>query len=326
MKLDCIYLEQVNCCPGFPGTWPLSDNGHCMKNKSLWYLDRNGTVKGPFPSRVIGEYLLLGRIHDTDLVSRDKEDWQPLSEHADLYPPVMQDTPVDNARLLDEQLKVDERTGQRRSQGRPGMAEERRRARDRRMDENPEFPLYRRQRAHVLSSIYERESVPGKSRAMIYLVSLSILLIMGGLILNPGEKDNGAQCYQPPRPGIDWSYCKLQGIDLGNQDMTGAVLHDARLDQATLLGTNLKQAKLDYAVVFKANASFADFSDASLKGIDFREADLSYANFTNADLSYADLSGAVIGGANFTNTRLDNAIWFDGETCLRGSVGECLVR
>lgn len=294
-----------------------------MKTTNYWFLKRGDNTAGPFPSRVIGEYLVLGRLHDDDLISRDKKEWRALAEFPDLYPEIIREKPVDPQRLHEERIKLDERMQQRRAAGKDKMADERRKARDRRSDENADFSEYRQQRTQVINSINEASIIKKDKKLPLYLVSLSVILVLVALVIKPGNGERGADCQQSAAPGVDWSYCKLQGVDLTNINMAGAILKDTKLNEAIMMGVKMPDSELDYAVLYKSNLGFADLSSSSLKGVDFRDADLSYVNFNGADLSYADLSGAIIGGADFTNARLDNTIWIDKKTCLRGSLGEC---
>ncbi len=296
-----------------------------MTKNKRWYLKRGDKITGPFPSRVISDYLLLGRIHDDDLLSDDQTHWSEVASHRELYPSVLLESPLDEARLLQARHKVDERLRQRRSMSREAMASERRKARDRRRDEDGEIVLYREQRARVLESIALGNAPQKNRRLPVYLIFLAAMLMLTAYYLTPGAGKQALDCRQTPRPGINWSYCKLQDIDLSNQDLSSAVLKDARLDRAVMMGARLPNSQMDYAVLYRGNLGFADLSAASLKGVDFRNADLSYVNFSHADLSYADLSGAIIGGADFSNAKLDNAIWVDQRTCRRGSIGDCLL-
>ena len=62
-----------------------------------------------------------------------------------------------------------------------------------------------------------------------------------------------------------------------------------------------------------------------LKGTVLIRADLQGADLTQANLMYADLTGAMLGGAKLDDARFDHAIWVNGETCVAGSVGGCLL-
>jgi len=50
---------------------------------------------------------------------------------------------------------------------------------------------------------------------------------------------------------------------------------------------------------------------------------LTNADLAGTDLSFADLTGAVLAGASLQKARFDHALWLDGRTCRKGSVGGC---
>ena len=80
-----------------------------------WYVRRGSAVQGPYASRQIARYLLLGRIRQTDRVSIDGEMWQGLSEVPHLIPDEMKDLDSEEgrARFLAAHLRADERGGER---------------------------------------------------------------------------------------------------------------------------------------------------------------------------------------------------------------------
>ncbi|GAA3214029.1 hypothetical protein GCM10010532_040280 [Dactylosporangium siamense] len=89
----------------------------------------------------------------------------------------------------------------------------------------------------------------------------------------------------------------LDGLDLGQADLSrvdahGASFRNADLIQATLTGANLRGARFDGA----------DLSQAELDTVDARD-----ASFADADLSQADLTGADLRGADFTGASLTQA-------------------
>ncbi len=247
----------------------------------------------------------------------------PLSECSQLCPGPLTASSVDEQWLLTQRLKIDERARDRRTGKVTVPREERRSSSDRREEEDDQMLANREQREHLAARIQAAHTPKNGLRVPICLVIISGLIFGFSAMIGSGQKRLAADCHKLPGPGVDWSYCKLQGVDLTNIDMTGAILHDAKLERVTMMGTTLIGSHLDYAVLYSGNLGFVDMTAASLKGVDFRGADLSYAKFQNADLSYADLSGANIGGADFTDAKLDNAIWVNRKTCQRGSVGQC---
>ena len=50
---------------------------------------------------------------------------------------------------------------------------------------------------------------------------------------------------------IDWSYCKLEGLNLSNLELSGANLSGSNLYGADLHGTNLSEADLSHTVLYK---------------------------------------------------------------------------
>jgi len=88
-----------------------------MRNSFLWYLKRGDKVTGPFPAKVISDYLLLGRIRQDDLLSTDRKNWEQAVDHRELFPPVLLESAVDAVTLREARLKVDERCQQRRAVG-----------------------------------------------------------------------------------------------------------------------------------------------------------------------------------------------------------------
>ncbi len=50
------------------------------------YVRRKGQIKGPFPVKQVSRFILLGRILQTDELSRDKKVWKPVKEHPEQAP------------------------------------------------------------------------------------------------------------------------------------------------------------------------------------------------------------------------------------------------
>ncbi len=145
--------------------------------------------------------------------------------------------------------------------------------------------------------------------------------------LNPAVDFVGAKLL-----GVNLCSVDLSGADLRGADLRGADLSDADLSEANLSKTNLGGADLSGALLSNANLTeanlhrvslaLANLSGADLSGANLSDANLSNANLSNADLSNADLSNADLSnaglaltnlkGANFHNTKVDNArLWHD---------------
>ena len=95
----------------------------------------------------------------------------------------------------------------------------------------------------------------------------------------------------------------LKGMDLSHQDLHGINLKNANLTNCNLFGTNLSGANL---------------TGAKIKGADFTSADVSFASLSYIDFQGVDLIEVKLESANFVN-----AIWRNGEPCLKGSIGKC---
>jgi hypothetical protein len=80
-----------------------------LSERGNWFVRRNGVVKGPFLSVQITRNILLGRLHFDDELSPDKQSWQQVAEHRELYPDIMGETSVDNNNLEVAKVQVDER-------------------------------------------------------------------------------------------------------------------------------------------------------------------------------------------------------------------------
>lgn len=96
------------------------------------------------------------------------------------------------------------------------------------------------------------------------------------------------------------------------------VLSDADFNKANFVQGNFSGTQFDRSNVSNVKATLGNFSDAS-----FIDADLSNTDFTNAKLMRANLIGANITGTIFTNANLSEALWIDGRTCAKNSIGKC---
>ena len=115
----------------------------------------------------------------------------------------------------------------------------------------------------------------------------------------------------------------LRGVNLREANLTGADLSDARLALekagrdaprvqvgASLypaLRANLSHALLTQAKLREANLVGADLSGAQLQGVDLTRANLSYANLQGADLTGATLTQAALLGVNLQGADLTGA-------------------
>jgi len=61
-----------------------------MSHTNNWFIRRKGgSIKGPFPTGQVEQYLLLGRFVISDEVSLDKVDWKKISSIPQLIPEIL---------------------------------------------------------------------------------------------------------------------------------------------------------------------------------------------------------------------------------------------
>jgi hypothetical protein len=161
---------------------------------------------------------------------------------------------------------------------------------------------------------------------LAFSVLLLIVLAIVGLALWRGfpQEETRADCRAPAAPGVNWSNCVHNGLDVGASSLQGANLTSARMRRAKLTATNLTGAKLRYADLSGADMSYAQLAQADLLGANLQGADLSAADLSAADLRYADMTGGRVERALLRGAKLTGSIWVDGRVCAEGSVGKCL--
>ncbi len=83
-----------------------------VTDESQWYVQKGSRVQGPYSAHEVGRYLLLGRVRNTDRVSRDGELWEPVTQVPELIPEELLDldTDVGFQRFVDARSRHDTRT------------------------------------------------------------------------------------------------------------------------------------------------------------------------------------------------------------------------
>jgi Pentapeptide repeats (8 copies) len=291
-----------------------------LAERRLWFVRRNGEVKGPFMPAQITRNILLGRLKPDDELSSDEQHWQQVAMHRELYPDVLQESPVNDEKVDIAKIQVDERVADKRRE-KQKMAEDRRRTRDRRATESDAILVHRHHRKEVADACkngMERPKIP------ILSILLIVIVIVGfGMLLKPEKKNLKSDCTLPPNTGVNWSNCNFINLNAENQNLEFAILTDAKLNESKLSGVNLSGSDMAYAEIIRSDLSYANLKNVRLIGANLQHSDLSYANLEGTDFSYADLSNALLAGADMTNTKLSNTIWIDGKICEKGSVGSC---
>lgn len=285
-------------------------------NKGRWFIKQEESVQGPFPNKLIGSYLILGRITLDTLVSQDKSNWAPVKSYPAMVPEVVKEagTVQGDRALMLARIREDERSSE--SSGAADYEE-------RRDDEEEVMQLHR----HIRDDVLHQYNVRPKKRLVYVSLLLVVMLGLIGFYLTSlnGDETRLADCNAPARPGINWSGCNKQGDVLRNRNLTQANFRSAKLGSIDLSYSNLAQADLAYANLTQAILLASQLQKANLKGANLRQANLQQADLSSADLSYAELVGAQLQGADLKQAIFDHAIWVNGEQCLAGSVGGCLL-
>ncbi|VAW59288.1 Pentapeptide repeat family protein [hydrothermal vent metagenome] len=286
-------------------------------NKGRWYIKLGETVQGPFPNQLIGRYLILGRITQDMLVSQDKEHWAAIKSYPAMVPEVLKEagTPQGDRALMLARIREDERSSQKKNQNDDAV--------ERRDEEDQLIELHRQMRDDVLNQYNKK---PRKKIIYYSLAGLVLLTLVGFFIAGQSTDDiQRADCNALAQPGVNWSGCNRQGEALRNSDLKKADLRSAILHSVDLSSAQLQQADLAYADLSRSILISAQLQNSNLKGANLRRANLRGADLTSANLSYAELVGSQLQDAILKQAIFDHAIWVNGETCLPGSVGECLI-
>lgn len=299
----------------------MENNQH---NDYLWYIREKEGIKGPFTLGMMNRFILIGRLKMDAEISRDKHDWSLVNNTQAVIPKEMQHvrTEQDHERLLQAQLREDERSKDRRRE-KLDEFNGRRKKTDRRQSEGVISRVHRQTREKILN---QKPPAVTSTISVIFIIGIITgLVALGAYLYSQTGKDpvRRADCNALPEKGVNWNNCQMEG-----RQLIEAVLENSKLRNVNMLGANLAGAKLAGADLIYANLSIvslvrADLKNAVLKAVNLRGANLSYAVFAGADLSYADLRGAQIIGVDFTGADLSRAIWVDGYECKAGSIGMC---
>ncbi len=296
------------------------------KVRKLWFVRRNGDVRGPFPTTTISQFLLVGRLHKFDEVSEDKQVWQAIDDVEELVPDLVKADmadPVKQSNLDASRYGADERSGEERRHDDESEHQEQREA-ERRVAETMDEHAHRQAKMAERLAAAEQKAKRQNAVLVVILVLLSVAMLGFMFVYDPGKEVVDIDCTAVPASGINWSNCDLQGADLDAVDLSKSYIRNANLSSASLFRANLQGVDLAYSNLGLANLRLADMRGASLVGSNFRNSDLRGADLAGADLSYADLQNAQLVGVNFEGARLDKAIWIDGQRCAAGSVGGCV--
>jgi hypothetical protein len=284
-------------------------------NKGRWFIKHNDKVRGPFPNQLISSNLILGRINLNTLISQDEKNWSPVKDYKALVPDVVLNahSPEGAKALMLARVREDERRS----------TTDEQESDDRRVDEDQIIKLHRQLRDDVLKRYHNKPQ--NKTRNIAIILAIVAAFLLAFLFYQPSIKRVGADCDLAASPGVNWSSCNKQGQNLAGLDLSSSQFKATQLNGADFSRSRLDHSDLSYASLFHAEMQQSSLQSAQLKGTNLRQANLQGANLQDADLSYAELVGAKLDGAVLINTRFDNAIWINGQQCLPGSVGACLL-
>lgn len=303
-------------------------------NSNLWYIKKSSKITGPFPVKLLGSYLILGRIDLQTLVSTDQEKWIAIGRLPSLIPDEIKNASTAEGKVAIQQAKSreDERRGDHRrdtnrredpnKEGKERAEHQRREAADRRKNNEEISKSYLHLKADFLA-----KKIKAKKRAVFGAVVLAITvvaLMLSFFFVKPLELIQKTDCTVKAGPNIDWSACNKNSLNLSSANLQNSNLHSTHLNGAYLTKTNFTDANLSYSNLSNSNLSNANLSNSRLVGANLNNANLSGANLSGADLSYADLRKATITNVQVLNTRFDNAIWIDGTLCARQSIDRCI--
>jgi hypothetical protein len=290
----------------------------------LWYIRNDDGVKGPFTVGMMRRFMLIGRLKPDHEVSQDKKVWSQARHTPEVIPDEMKNvrTDEDRERLLQAQLREDERARERRKRESEAIHGHKRKG-ERRRSETPAIVSHRELRNDLHERFWLSENYRGRMIALLVFVFILIITGLTIYVVSPETDATQIKCGDPAKPGVNWRNCKKEGVLLANSRLSRAILNSTNLSGANLSSADLVEADLSYANLTLANLSAADLRNAKLMGAGLRNANLSNANLSNANLSFADLRGADLSNANLKGAKLDKAIWVDGTVCAPGSLDGC---
>ncbi|WP_119168993.1 pentapeptide repeat-containing protein [Algihabitans albus] len=136
--------------------------------------------------------------------------------------------------------------------------------------------------------------------------------VAAGIALAVQEWSPGSGCSREPAPGVDWSGCNRQALDLRNEGLGGMIFAEADIARSALAGADLRaadftRARVDRVVFDGADLREALFDRAEGPRASFRNADLSGANLGKAILPRGDFAGAVLARAQLAKADLQRS-------------------
>lgn len=231
-----------------------------------WYLRRGEDVRGPFPWAAITRHAGLGRIHPSDLLSRDRREWQPSRE---LLPSLDEAALADVAEIAP-----------------PSDSERSNLAADRHPGR---VPLLAVALALGLCAALAVHGPPSRVAAQPDCRAPAA----------PGVNWEFCRFEE-----IELAGANLVGLAARNAALRGAHLAGARLSAADLAYADLGAADFTLADLGQARLVGASLRDARLNHAKLTGADLRNADLRGASVAGAEWSAARLGGALWVDGRV----------------------
>ncbi|OGV71343.1 MAG: hypothetical protein A3B82_05035 [Methylophilales bacterium RIFCSPHIGHO2_02_FULL_57_10] len=260
-----------------------------MNTYRVWQVKRGDVVSGPFPEKLICQHILIGRIHEDDLLSLDGHFWHSYREVPDIVTEIEQmlggNVTSDDPQWREEHLRAVLRN-----------ADDRKRPDRRDMKGAAEASQSRRQGK-------ERRLIPETLEQQTYRQTTAAV-------------DGWLRRYHPRN---SWMAALLMTVVV----VIGLTLHYFQANIPVYIGLHTSTGQCDHAPIRAVDWHGCDKSRYLLVGADLRDADLSGVNLSGSNLSYANLSGARLNGAQLQGAILNGTTWTDGKVCRADSVGSC---
>lgn len=223
----------------------------------IWFVRRDGQVKGPFPSGKLRRLLDDGVLRPEDEVSDDRKAWRPVASVPEVLPLRFRHALGDQA---------------------AGIAAERRSER----------------RKAVIALVVVLAFV-GAAVTAALMFRAPVTRGAAACAAPPGPRVDLARCALDglSAAGGDLTGAILNNASLAGARLDRARLGGADLRYANLAAAKLGYARLAEAKLVGANLRAADFAYADLTGADLSYADLTGANLGGADLGGARLDSAI---------------------------------
>lgn len=276
-----------------------------------WYLRRGAEIRGPLRWAIIVRDAGLGRIHPTDRLSRDRDNWLAP---ADIWPRLPAPASLVGG-------ASDERRVERRDTNSDVRIEQRQRT-DRRAAEDPRVIDRRLRSERVWAGLQRSSRVSARVPLLVTALALCASLAFA-MRPSPTAQAATPDCHAPAASKVNWDFCAKPKQQLARENLAGMSARNAQLHGADLTNTNLRGADFAYADLSASDFTLADGHQMRLVGASLRKAVFNHARLTGADLRFADLSGASLAGTELSATLLGNAIWIDGRVCAHDSIGVC---